>query len=120
MPSVLASGTGWPLPSKGRQPAPPPKHDPRDDRPIERRSPDSKEAIANRDKLLAAKPGDQVYVVPFHKRATLIRLNPDKDQAVVQSGIFEMEIPLADLEPVQAPEPAGAKASGSGANKPKQ
>jgi DNA mismatch repair protein MutS2 len=103
-----------------RQAAPPPKHDPRDDRPIERRSPDSKEAIANRDKLLATKPGDQVYVVPFHKRATLIRLNPDKDQAVVQSGIFEMEIPLADLEPVQAPEPAGAKALGPGANKPKQ
>ena len=103
-----------------RQPAPPPKpHDPADDRPIERRSADSKEAIANRDKLLATKPGDQVYVVPFHKRATLIRLNPDKDQAVVQSGIFEMEIPLADLEPVQAPAPAGTKTSGSG-NKPKQ
>jgi DNA mismatch repair protein MutS2 len=103
-----------------RQAAPPPKHDPRDDRPIERRSADSKEAIANRDKLLATKPGDQVYVVPFHKRATLIRLNPDKDQAVVQSGIFEMEIPLADLEPVQATDSAGAKPSGPGANKPKQ
>ncbi len=89
-----------------RQPAPPPKpYDPADDRPIERRSADSKEAIANRDKLLATKPGDQVYVVPFHKRATLIRLNPDKDQAVVQSGIFEMEIPLADLEPIQKPQP---------------
>jgi len=103
-----------------RQAAPPAKHDPRDDRPIERRSADSKEAIANHDKLLATKPGDQVYVVPFHKRATLIRLNPDKDQAVVQSGIFEMEIPLADLEPVQAPEPTGAKQHGPGANKPKQ
>jgi DNA mismatch repair protein MutS2 len=104
-----------------RQSAPPPKpHDPRDDRPIERRSADSKEAIANRDMLLAAKPGDQVYVVPFHKRATLIRLNPDKDQAVVQSGIFEMEIPLADLEPVQASEQAGSRTSGSGSNRPKQ
>ena len=101
-----------------RQSAPPPKpHDPRDDRPIERRSADSKEAIANHDKLLATKPGDQVYVVPFHKRATLIRLNPDKGQAVVQSGIFEMEIPLADLEPVQASEHTGSK---PGANRPKQ
>ncbi len=44
--------------------------------------------------------------MPFHKRATLIRLNPDKDQAVVQSGIFEMEIPLADLEPIRQPPPA--------------
>lgn len=58
--------------------------------------------------LLALEPGEQVYVVPFHKRATLIRVQADKDLAVVQSGIFEMQIPLVDLEPLQAP-PAAAK-----------
>jgi hypothetical protein len=56
--------------------------------------------------LLALEPGQQVYVVPFHKRATLIRIQADKELAVVQSGIFEMQIPLVDLEPLQAPPPA--------------
>jgi len=32
--------------------------------------------------------------------ATLIRINAEKAQAVVQSGIFELEAPLSDLEPV--------------------
>jgi DNA mismatch repair protein MutS2 len=70
------------------------------DRPMRRVSEDSKTARKNRDALLAIEPGKQVFVVPFNKRATLIRMNPDKDLAVVQSGIFEMELPLADLEPV--------------------
>jgi len=73
----------------------------REDRPMQRRSPDGKAARSNRDALLAVEPGQQVYVVPFNKRATLIRINADKDQAVVQSGIFEMEISLADLEPIR-------------------
>ena len=59
--------------------------------------------------LLALEPGQQVYVVPFHKRATLIRIQADKDLAIVQSGIFEMQIPLVDLEPLQAPSPAATK-----------
>jgi DNA mismatch repair protein MutS2 len=71
------------------------------DRPVRRRSPDSKRARENRDALLAVQPGQQVFVVPFNKRATLIRFHEERDQAVVQSGIFEMEIPLADLEPVE-------------------
>ncbi|MCL2700850.1 MAG: hypothetical protein FWE88_04055 [Phycisphaerae bacterium] len=68
--------------------------------PMHRRSPQgrSKEHL---DKLLAVQPGQQVYVVPFHKRATLLRINPDKQHAVVQSGAFELEIPLTDLEPVR-------------------
>jgi len=52
---------------------------------------------------MAVEPGEQVYVVPFHKRATLIRILADKDLAVVQSGIFEMQVPLIDLEPLQSP-----------------
>ena len=70
-------------------------------RPIARRGRDSAAAKANRKALLETRPGEQVFVVPFNKRATLIRLNAHKDNALVQSGIFEMEIPLADLEPAK-------------------
>lgn len=76
------------------------KSKPQPARPITRRSPDSRAARAARDALLATKPGQKVFVVPFNKQATLIRINADKGQAVVQSGIFEMDIPLADLEPI--------------------
>jgi dsDNA-specific endonuclease/ATPase MutS2 len=76
--------------------------EPREARPITRRSADSKAARAGYDALLATEPGKQVFVVPFNKRATLIRINADKGVAIVQSGIFEMQVPLADLEPLQA------------------
>ena len=66
-------------------------------------------ARGKRDVLLALEPGEKVYVVPFHKRATLIRLQPEKDLATVQSGIFEMEIPLSDLEPIRKREPEKPK-----------
>jgi len=75
--------------------------EPSPDRPMQRRDEDSAAARRNREELLLATPGTQVFVVPFRKRATLIRLNADKGLAVVQSGIFEMELPLADLEPVR-------------------
>ena len=71
-------------------------------KPITRRSADSKAARSARAKLLATEPGELVFVVPFNKKATLIRINKDKELAVVQSGIFEMEIPLADLEPIKS------------------
>jgi len=89
-------------PRRARRPAKgTPRKRPARDRPMRRISEDSKTARKHRDALLATEPGKQVFVIPFNKRATLIRLNPDKDLAVVQSGIFEMEIPLADLEPVR-------------------
>ena len=69
-------------------------------RPMRRRRPSGPAAKATREALLAIQPGSPVYVVPFNKRATLIRINTEKDQAVVQSGIFELEIPLCDLEPM--------------------
>jgi DNA mismatch repair protein MutS2 len=90
---------GHAQPAQAGKPVPP---EPSEARPMARRSPDSKAAVASRDALLATQPGQQVYVVPFNKRATLIRINADKDVAVVQSGIFEMQIPLADIEPLQA------------------
>ena len=78
-------------------------HKPKDrgDRPMPRRRGDTKAAKANREHLLKTPPGEQVYVVPFHKRATLIRFDQAKDQAVVQAGAFEMQVPIADLEPVR-------------------
>jgi DNA mismatch repair protein MutS2 len=74
---------------------------PQADRPMQRRSPQSRDAQKDRQALLATQPGQKVFVVPFNKPATLIRINTDKDQAVVQSGAFEMELPLADLEPLR-------------------
>ncbi|MDP6637279.1 MAG: hypothetical protein QGG42_20470 [Phycisphaerae bacterium] len=69
-------------------------------KPIRRRKAGSKRAKASRKSILATKPGSQVYVVPFGKRATLIRFIHDKDLAVVQSGAFEVQISVSDLEPV--------------------
>ncbi len=72
------------------------------DRPIRHRSPDSKEAKKSREAVLSVKPGQRVFVVPFNKPATLVRIDAEKDHAVVQSGVFEMEIPIADLEPIRS------------------
>jgi len=71
------------------------------DRPVRRRSPDSRAAKADRAAVLKVPPGEEVYVVPFHQRARLIRFNREKDEAIVQSGAFEMEVPIADLAPAR-------------------
>jgi hypothetical protein len=72
----------------------------------------AKAVNAKRDAVLAVPSGQQVYVVPFHKRATLIRYNEEKDIATVQSGIFEIQVPLADIEVVPArPAPVDPKAA---------
>ncbi len=70
------------------------------DAPMRRRQPQSKAAEKSRKALAKVQPGEQVYVVPFNKRAKLLRMDLDKGQAVVESGIFEMSVPLSDLEPV--------------------
>ncbi len=75
----------------------------RRDQPVHHRRPDSAAAKASRQAVLATAPGEKVYVVPFRKMATLIRFNPDRDQAVVQASAFEMQIPIADLEPAKKP-----------------
>jgi len=91
--------TRAPRPSAGRRKKPAP----RSDRPMRRGRSDPKSRQRNREAVLSVEPGQRVFVVPFNKQATLIRINPDKNNAVVQSGIFEMEIPLSDLEPLRAP-----------------
>ncbi|MCY2926836.1 MAG: hypothetical protein NT031_15655, partial [Planctomycetota bacterium] len=78
------------------------RHEKKEDKsqPMHRRSADSKDAQAAIETLRKAAPGQKVFVVPFNKRATIVRLNLEKDTAVVQSGIFELEVPLSDLEPL--------------------
>jgi dsDNA-specific endonuclease/ATPase MutS2 len=69
-------------------------------KPLRRGRKGAKNAKASRESVLATAPGKQVYVVPFAKRATLIRFILEKDVAVVQSGAFEMQLPISDIEPV--------------------
>lgn len=75
------------------KPAQPPK-------PVPHRKLSPRQAEANTQAVLATPPGEKVFVVPFSKQATLIRFQESKNIAVVQSGIFELEIPLTDLEPI--------------------
>lgn len=93
-------GPGGRRPAPRGRTAPPPRE--REDRPVVHRDPQSRTAKASREAVLATPPGEQVYVVPFRKRATLLRVDAAKDLAVVLSGAFEMQVPLADVEPVQA------------------
>jgi hypothetical protein len=84
-------------PAKDAQQAPSPPAN----RPMPHARRNEKQAQAARAAILAAKPGQQVFVVPFHKHATLIRVNAEKNLAVVQAGIFEIEVGLEDVEPLQ-------------------
>ncbi|NLF33219.1 MAG: hypothetical protein GX591_20320 [Planctomycetes bacterium] len=70
------------------------------DRPVPHRRADSARARANRRTVAAMDPGSEVYVVPFQKRATLVRVDEARAIAVVQSGAFEMQVNLADVEPL--------------------
>ncbi len=96
-----AAGAGRKAAGAGRRPAGA-EREPAN-KPVERRSADSRQARINREILLKLPPRSQVYVVPFHKRATLLRVDPQKNVATVQAGAFEMQIPLADLEPIDKP-----------------
>ena len=87
-----------------RQQPPRQRHEPAKpvaDRPMHRVHPHDRDAKDNREALLATAPGQKVFVVPFNKPATLIRIKADKEHAVVQSGAFEMELPLADLAAIR-------------------
>jgi len=79
------------------------------DRPVQRRSADSRQARINRDILLKLPARSEVYVVPFHKRATLLRVDAEKNLATVLAGAFELQVPLADLEPIGKPPAAGTE-----------
>ncbi len=68
------------------------------DRPVAHRRPQSPAAQTARPSVLKLKPGQQVYVVSFHRRATLIRFDEPRDAAYVQAGAFEISVPIADLD----------------------
>ena len=70
------------------------------DRPIPHGKTKGKTADENRKAILATKPGEKVFVVPFNTAATLLRIDPDKDQITVQRGAFEMQVKLSDCQPV--------------------
>ena len=71
--------------------------------PVQHRNPRSRQTQMNCEAVLAVPPGEQVYVVPFRKRATLVRFNKDQTEATVQSGPIEMQVAVTDLEPVREP-----------------
>ncbi len=77
-----------------RRPQPP--------QPVPHRKLSPAQVEANTQAVRSVSPGEKVFVVPFNKQATLIRFQEGKNVAVVQSGIFELEIPLTDLEPVKS------------------
>ncbi len=70
------------------------------DRPIEHRDTFDRQAKKTRAAVLATKPGEKIFVVPFRSAATLVRFDEKKDLAVVSRGAFEMQISIADCEPV--------------------
>lgn len=84
------------------------------DRPIPHVSADTKQASRNRQAVLNTLPGEKVYVVPFGKQATLVRIDEQKDQAVVQAGAFEMQVALSDVEPIRKPGKSGGSKPGRG------
>jgi len=58
-------------------------------------------ADARRRAVLAAEPGDEVFDVPFDRACTLIRIDADKGQAVVDSGAFELQVAISDIRPMK-------------------
>ena len=69
-------------------------------RPMDRGLDHGKKARKNHAALLKTKPGEKIYVIPFHAAATLVRIDEKKDIATVSRGAFEMQVPLSDCEPV--------------------
>jgi dsDNA-specific endonuclease/ATPase MutS2 len=70
------------------------------DKPIRRGLPHGKAAERKRRAVLGTKPGQKVFVVPFNTAATLVHIDQNKNQAVVLRGAMEIQVAIADLEPV--------------------
>ncbi|HNX25850.1 MAG TPA: hypothetical protein PKK48_00420 [Phycisphaerae bacterium] len=58
-----------------------------------------KKAANTRDRILQTNAGEKVFVVPFNTTATLVRVDPTRDKAVVLKGAFEIEVAITDIEP---------------------
>ena len=67
------------------------------DKPMQRgKTPAGKRAAKHSKALESLKPGDPIFLISFNDSYTLVRLELDKAQAVVQSGVFELTVPLSD------------------------
>ena len=104
--SAAASRTAGQGPRDGGQVQGDRKVEPQSDRPMHRGDAQTRAARVANEAVLKLSPGQQVFVVPFNKRATLIRFRQDGRQAIVQSGIFEMQVPVSDLEIIRDQPPA--------------
>ncbi|MHC4563870.1 MAG: endonuclease MutS2 [Planctomycetota bacterium] len=91
----FAPGTSKRRSRKGRQ-----DDKTRRDKPMRRPKRGMLQTRRNRLQLLAAQPGEEVFVVPFNRRAQLVRIDEEKNQAIVLSGNFEMQVPLTDVQPI--------------------
>ena len=49
--------------------------------------------------MTTLKPGDKVHVKSFARSGTVVRLQLQRQQAVVAIGAVEVEVPLADVQP---------------------
>ena len=77
-----------------------------DSRPVVHRDPKSRRARQTGKKVLELPIGSEVYVVPFRKRARLLAVDAAKQQVKVQTGAFELQVALADVEPIAERPPA--------------
>jgi DNA mismatch repair protein MutS2 len=67
------------------------------DKPMKRGKPGKgKRATKHAKAIESLKPGDKIFLISFNQSYTLIRMDVDKAQAVVQSGTFELTVPLSD------------------------
>ena len=51
--------------------------------------------------ILNVAPGEKVYLVPFNTTGKLVRIDSEKDVAIVLRGAFEIELPLSDVAPAK-------------------
>ena len=86
--------------------------------PMQHRKRSQQDAHRNRRKLLDAEVGAEVFVVSFKRRARLVRIDEAKDVAVVLSGDFELQVPLADIEPARPPQPHTGRDKGAPSEPP--
>jgi len=74
---------------------------PKDDLPIRHGKPKGRGADALRRAVLAAEPGEEVFVVPFDRACRLVRIDAKRGQVVVQMGDFELQVAISDIRPVK-------------------
>ncbi len=77
------------------------RHRTAEDRPLRHGKAKGKSANSHRTAVLAVTPGEDVFVVPFNRSCTLVRIDADKDLAIVQTGAFELQVAISDIKPTK-------------------